>query len=185
MLYVEGPVASAPHASARRGPCRWPRASGGTSVRRHPCPSSCWASLFLAVAAICPQDTGWPRSSAHRGGPVLPLLPVTPTFHSLGSRPGEGKGVQRTCFRGGAGHSHSCSRPSCPRTLDPRSVLTHLCSQALTPRLGTGRHEQPQLPPDWAWGALVSRTDPGGEGHLVLSLSTLDLGYLSDCLRSS
>lgn len=133
---------AAPHASARRGPCRGPRAFGGTSTgvtSAHPAAGP----LPLVSGSCCHPRPGHgvarEQFSLRRSQPCL-SRPATLTFSSLGSRPGEG-----TEGTGGLPQGRrSCSRPSFPRPRTPGCARTSALP-ALTPRLGTGCREQTDL----------------------------------------
>lgn len=146
--------------------------------------------LFLVAAAIRAQDTGWPRSSSHLGGACL-SHPATLTFYSLGSRPGKGTEGTEGLLQG-----RRRVRPQLLQTLlprpwisDPRAVLTRLCSQALTPRLGAGSTDQPALGATCSLHSasslltvLGAPSSPGPTPEVRVSspsLSKSDLGNLS------
>lgn len=155
---------------------------GGTSVRRHQCPAGCWASRPGHRVA---QEQFSPRMS-------LPLPPCDPDFLQPGFQTREGYGGDRGPASGEAQGTATAAPDSpspCPWILDPRAVLTLLCSQALTPRLGAGSTDQPALGADCTLHSasslltvLGAPSSPGPTPEVRVSspsLSKSDLGNLS------
>lgn len=178
-------MASALHASARRGPCRWPRvlgepASGVTSARPAAGP------LLLVSGSCCHPRPGHrvaqEQFSPRRSQPCL-SHPVTLTFYSLGSRPGKGTEGTEGLLQGRRRVRPQLLQTRLPPSLDlgPSGCPHTPVLPGSDPKAGCWEHRptcsgsrlhpaQRQLPPDRAWGSLSSRTDPGGEGQLALTV---------------
>lgn len=197
LLCVEGPVASAMHASARRGPCRWPRvlgepASGVTSARLA-------AGPLLLVSGSCCHPRPGHRVAQEQFSPrrSLPLPPCDPDFLQPGFQTREGYGGDRGPASGEAQGTATAAPDSPSPSLDlgPSGCPHTPVLPGSDPKAGrwehrptcSGSHLQPaqrQLPPDRAWGALISRTDPGGEGQLALTVQVRPRKPVNFFLRS-